>query len=90
MKRNLSTQTFVTRDLSTMTGIFLIRSQILLLHTLTELAFNKVEALTELNFVEVTKILSRSRLVFFPFGDINSNISQNVLCLHSKSMQEIF
>lgn len=51
----------------------------LLLQALMDPDFNNVEALTELNFVEVIKILSIRRFVFFPLGDMKSNLSENVL-----------
>ena len=52
--------------------------------------FNNVDALTELNFVEVIKILSKRRFVFFLLGDMKSNLSENVLWVHSGLLQNIF
>lgn len=61
-----------------MGGIFFSNVQILLLLAFTELAFNNVEALTELNFVDVTNISSIKRLVFLPCASVKSNFSANV------------
>lgn len=46
----------------------------LLLQIFTEFAFNKVEALTELNFADVNSILSTRRFVFLPLGTIKSRV----------------
>lgn len=51
----------------------------LLLLVLMLLDFNNAAALTELNLVEVIKILSINRLVFLALGVIKSNRSENVL-----------
>ena len=51
----VTTQTFVTAELSTRAGIFLSRSQILLLLAFTESDFNRADAFTELNFASVQR-----------------------------------
>ena len=62
----------------------------LLLQTLTESAFNKFEALTELNFTEVINILSTSLFVFLPLGTTKSNLSEKVLWSQQGLVQNIF
>jgi len=44
-----------------------------------EFDFNRVEALIELNFIEVVRILDTNRFVFFPCGSTKSNLSAKVL-----------
>jgi hypothetical protein len=60
-------------------AFFLSRSQMLLLHTLTEFDFNNTDALTELNLVEAVSILDTNRFVFLPCESTKSNFSANVL-----------
>ena len=62
----------------------------LLLQIFTEFAFNKVEALTELNFADVNSILSTRRFVFLPLGTIKSNLSEKVLWSQAGFAQNIF
>lgn len=62
----------------------------LLLQIFTEFAFNKVEALTELNFTDVNSILSTRRFVFLPLGTIKSNLSEKVLWSQAGFTQNIF
>ena len=62
----------------------------LLLQTLTDPVFNKDDALTELNLVDVTNIFSISRFVFFPFGFTKSKRSEKVLKVQSGLSQNIF
>lgn len=60
-------------------AFFLSRSQMLLLLVLILLDFNNVAALTELNLVEVIKILSINRFVFLALGTTKSKRSEKVL-----------
>ena len=62
----------------------------LLLQIFTKFAFNKVEALTELNFADVNSILSTRRFVFLPLGTIKSNLSEKVLWSQAGFTQNIF
>lgn len=62
----------------------------LLLLVLIPLDLNSVVALTELNLVEVIKILSINRFVFCEFGARKSKRSEKVLWLHSELLQNIF
>ncbi len=62
----------------------------LLLHNLMEEFSNNDEVFTELNFVEVINILSIKHFLFFPFEDIKSNLSENVLCVQFLFKQNIF
>ena len=59
-------------------------------HALMDEFSSNVDAVTELNFVEVISILSINRFVFFPFEDIKSNLSEKVLCAQSLFKQNIF
>jgi len=51
----------------------------LLLPTFIEFDFNRTEALTELNFVEVVRILDTRRFVLFPYDSTKLNFSAKVL-----------